>query len=127
MKYCFTILSFVFLFLASCSKKSTPAKTPPAPAAKVVIDGHGRVLTPFDQLPKNEGINANYASLARSFTPDQLKNLQYRYKTIPPKVLYVPKEYVHSSAKGEYCIYKNKFWYWKKPDGLFHLDATYYN
>lgn len=54
------------------------------------------------------------------------KNLVYRYKMIPPKVLYVPEGYVSKSARGKYIIYRKKFWYWQQADGLFHLDPTYY-
>ena len=117
----------IMVILAACHKKATPVATPappPPPKAKVVVDGYGKIRTPLNQLP--QGITASYASLARSFTPTELSNLKLRYNTVPPKVLYVPDVYVKTTAKGSYAVYKNKFWYWKKGDGLFHLDETYY-
>ncbi|OIR08380.1 hypothetical protein GALL_95480 [mine drainage metagenome] len=92
----------------------------------IVIDGYGRILTPQSKLPSNTGIKADYSKLARSFTPNQLTNLKYRYHTVPPRVLYVPDIYTLKSLRGIYCVYKKKFWYWKKEDGLFYLDETYY-
>ncbi len=119
----------LLLLTASCHKKTIPAKTE-APVVKttplVVIDGVGRVITPKSGLPADEGIKADYTKLERSFTPEQKANLMARHKMIPPRVLYVPKEYSKTSLKGEYCIYKKKFWYWKKSDGLFYLDEVYY-
>jgi hypothetical protein len=122
------LLYAAILLLAACHKKTTPVATapppPPAPKARVVVDGYGKIRTPLNQLP--QGVQASYAALARSFTPAQLSNLKYRYNTIPPKVLYIPDVYAKTTAKGTYAVYKNKFWYWKKSDGLFHLDEAYY-
>lgn len=92
----------------------------------VVIDGAGNIITSKDKLPQDIAAKANYASMARSFTPDQKKNLVYRFKMIPPRVLYVPEAYVSKSARGKYIVYRKKFWYWQKADGLFYLDTTYY-
>ncbi|MDB5231458.1 MAG: hypothetical protein JWN76_2263 [Chitinophagaceae bacterium] len=64
---------------------------------------------------------------ARAFTNAQRKNLVGRFKTVPPRVLFVPSNYVKTSNRGEYYILKDKFWYWKKSDGYFYLDETYYN
>ena len=102
----------------------------PAPATMgspmIVVDGSGNIVTWKDKLPPDIAAKLNYSKLARSFTPDQKKNLVYRFKMIPPKVLYVPDGYVSKSARGKYIIYRTKFWYWQKADGLFHLDETYY-
>ncbi len=121
-----------FLLFIACNKKTHPAATPPpvhAPVvatALIVIDGYGKVLTPQSKLPADAGVKADYPKLARSFTPNQITNLKFRYQTVPPRVLYVPDAYTLKSLRGTYCIYKKKFWYWKKDDGLFYLDETYY-
>jgi hypothetical protein len=127
------VLIFVcLLILVACNKKIHPSaitETPPAPLAPmalIVIDGYGKILTPQGRLPAEANIKANYPKMARSFTPNQITNLKYRYQTVPPKVLYVPEVYAIKSLRGTYCIYKKKFWYWKKEDGLFYLDETYY-
>lgn len=105
-------------------------ETPPAkiiPAAMIVIDGYGRVLTPQAKLPNDPNIKPDYSKISRAFTPQQMANLKARFKTIPPRVLYVPEAYAKKSYKGTYCIYKKTFWYWKKEDGLFYLDESDYN
>lgn len=92
----------------------------------IVIDGMGKILTPKHQLPAHIAAKADYGSLARAFTPNQRTNLVYRYKMIPPRVLFVPESFIQTSAKGKYIVYRKKFWYWQKQDGLFYLDETYY-
>jgi hypothetical protein len=92
----------------------------------IVVDGSGNIVTSKDRLPSDIAAKVHLSNLARSFTPAQKKNLVYRYKMIPPKVLYVPEGYVSKSARGKYIIYRKKFWYWQQADGLFHLDPTYY-
>jgi hypothetical protein len=62
----------------------------------------------------------------RAFTPDQAKNLAFRFKQIPPRVLYVPDNLAKKGRKGYYYKYNDKFWYWKKDDGYFYLDENYY-
>ena len=104
----------------------------PAPVVKnfsapmVVIDAGGKIITSRENLPEDIAGKVKYSEIARAYTPIQKNNLIVRFKIVPPKVLYVPKEFAKSSAKGSYIIYKKKFWYWKKEDGLFHLDDTYY-
>lgn len=93
---------------------------------RIVVDGLGKILTTKHQLPAHIAAKADYGSLARAFTPNQRTNLIYRYKTIPPRVLFVPDSFIQTSAKGKYIVYRKKFWYWQKQDGLFHLDETYY-
>jgi hypothetical protein len=92
----------------------------------VVADGYGNLITPQQSLPANSGVKYNSLELSKSFTVQQRANLQARYKTVPPRVLYVPEELASSSLKGSYYIYKKKFWYWKKPDGFYYLDPKYY-
>ena len=100
--------------------------SPAVPSAMIIIDGYGKILTPASKLPPGSNVKADYAQIARSFTPQQIANLKARYKTVPPKILYVPEQYTLKSLKGTYCIYKKKFWFWKKDDGLFYIDQMYY-
>lgn len=108
----------------------TPAPAaPPAPATTVtrpiiVVDGKGNMISP-DKLP--EGVSAPDNSVVRAFTPAQTKNLAYRYKYIPPKILYVPANLAKTTSRGTYYVYNKKFWYWKHADGFFYLDPNYYN
>ncbi len=92
----------------------------------VIADGYGNLVTPQQSLPANNGIKYNNLELSKSFTVQQRANLQARYKTIPPRVLYVPEQASSGSLKGSYYIYKKKFWYWKKTDGFYYLDPKYY-
>ena len=92
----------------------------------VIADGFGRLLTPQQNLPQDAGIHYNSLQLSKGFTTQQRANLQARYHTIPPRVLYVPQQLSSNSLKGNYYILKNKFWYWKKSDGLYYLDQKYY-
>ena len=103
---------------------SVPAE--PLPSAMIVVDGYGKVLTPEDKLPIDSSIRPDYSKMARAFTPQQIANLKARYSTVPPKVLYVPDQYARKTYRGTYAVYKKKFWYWKKDDGLFYLDEIYY-
>ncbi|NCT93644.1 MAG: hypothetical protein GXC72_04410 [Chitinophagaceae bacterium] len=131
--------------VAAKDKNPAPTKNPtpvPAPADSaaaesntavnsnamplVVIDGLGNIVTTKDQLPQELAIKTDYRTIARAFTPNQRANLIYRYKMVPPRVLYVPEQYIVTSARGKYIIYRKKFWYWQKKDGLFYLDETYY-
>lgn len=123
------LLLAIIMVIPSCHKKTVPEKTEVVVVKAtplIVIDGLGRVVTAKADLPKDEGIKADYSKIERSFTPQEKANLMARQKMIPPRVLYVPKEYTKTSLKGDYCIYKKKFWYWKKSDGLFYLDEIYY-
>ncbi|MBL0883245.1 MAG: hypothetical protein IBJ16_07880 [Chitinophagaceae bacterium] len=93
----------------------------------IVIDGMGNVITPKEKLPSEIASKADYRVLSRAFTPNQRTNLIYRYKIVPPRILFVPENYIKTSARGKYIVYRKKFWYWQKEDGLFYLDETYYN
>jgi hypothetical protein len=105
---------------------STMSVTPaPAATAMIVVDGYGKVLTPQDKLP-DQTIKPDYSQIARAFTPQQIANLKARYSLVPPKVLYVPDAYSRKTLRGTYAVYKKKFWYWKKDDGLYYLDEIYY-
>jgi predicted metal-dependent phosphoesterase TrpH len=92
----------------------------------IVINESGKVITSRDKLPAEIATKVDYSKISRSFTPAQRQNLIYRFKMVPPRVLYVPEQLTSKTARGTYVVYKKKFWYWKKEDGLFHLDETYY-
>lgn len=109
----------------------TPPTTPPTASMAfaspmIVIDETGKIITTRDKLPAEIAAKVDYRKLTRSYTPAQRQNLIYRFKMLPPRVLFVPDHLVSKSVRGYYCVYKKKFWYWKKEDGLFHLDETYY-
>lgn len=93
----------------------------------IVIDGMGNVITPKEKLPDSIAAKTDYRAISRAFTPNQRTNLIYRYKIVPPRILFVPENYIKTSARGKYVVYRKKFWYWQKDDGLFYLDETYYN
>lgn len=110
-------------------ENSAPPLSPTArayPDPMIVIDEGGHVITSRERLPDIIAAKVDYRRITRAFTPEQRKNLIYRFKMVPPRVIYVPDNLVRTSAKGTYCIFKKKFWYWKKEDGLFYLDETYY-
>jgi hypothetical protein len=92
----------------------------------VVADSYGRLITPQASLPKDSAVQYNSLQLSRGLTVQQRANLQARYHTVPPRVLYIPPSLELNSLKGRYYIYRKKFWYWKKTDGLFYLDQKYY-
>ena len=132
------VLLVAISVLVSCSKKTHPATsnppttspviTPPplGSSPMIVIDEKGQIITSRDNLPDNIASKVDYKKITRSFTPVQRQNLIYRFKMVPPRVLFVPDKLVSKTARGYYCVYKKKFWYWKKEDGLFYLDETYY-
>lgn len=108
-----------------------PVETPVPPPAvmatpMIVIDETGKIITSRDKLPPNIASKVDYSSISRGFTPAQRQNLIVRFKMVPPRVLFVPDHLASKSAKGSYVVYRKKFWFWKKADGLFHLDETYY-
>ena len=111
---------------------TTLPNIPPPPVADVmlgpmiVIDEKGGIITSRDKLPEYIAAKVDYKKIARSFTPAQRQNLIFRFKMVPPRVLFVPDQLASKTARGYYCVYKKKFWYWKKEDGLFYLDEIYY-
>lgn len=104
------------------------AKVNAITSALVVIDSRG-VLQIQDASTLPLDVSHNLDSLSRSvraYTPNEAKNLAFRFKEIPPRVLYVPENLVKKGVKGYYYKYNNKFWYWRKQDGYFYLDENYY-
>ena len=92
----------------------------------VVSDAYGKIVTPQDSLPADASVQFNQFELSKGFTAQKLINLKTRYKTIPPRVLYVNPQKQISSPRGTYYVLGKKFWYWKKKDGFFYLDDKYY-
>ncbi len=115
------------------TESPTVSVAPPAATAAsafskpmIVIDETGKIITERNQLPDEIASKVDYKKISRSFTPTQRQNLIYRFKMVPPRVLFIPDIMSKKSAKGFYAVYKTKFWYWKKEDGLYYLDETYY-
>jgi hypothetical protein len=108
----------------------TPVAPPPAAAIftspLIVIDEAGKVITSRENLPDDIAEKVDYKKISHAFTPVQRQNLITRFKMVPPRVLFVPENLASKSGKGSYVVFKKKFWYWKKDDGLYHLDETYY-
>lgn len=73
------------------------------------------VLAANKSLPANQPVSATHRS-----------NMLARHKTLPPQALYVPDAIASKSSKGQYYKYQSKFWYWKKGNGFYYLDETYY-
>ncbi len=107
-------------------KTDTKKETKEELLPMVVIDGMGNIITPKEKLPEDIAAKADYRILSRAFTPNQRTNLIYRYKIVPPRILFVPENYIKTTTRGKYVVYRKKFWYWQKEDGLFYLDETYY-
>lgn len=130
-------LCLLLLLAVACKRKTVPdgpthtaststsAPKPAPEAPTVVVSGEGKVLNPT--VKTNAGTKVYPVTQARSFTPNQKKNLMYRFKTVPPKVLHVPETLAKKNSQGSYYVYKSKFWYWKKTDGYYYLDENYYN
>jgi hypothetical protein len=127
----------LLLFIVACHRNAIPSKSthtandsgtaikPAEESATVVVSGDGKVVN--STVKTTTGSKAYPVTSARSFTPNQKKNLMLRFKTVPPRVLHVPESLVQKNAKGSYYVYKNKFWYWKASDGYYYLDENYYN
>jgi hypothetical protein len=93
----------------------------------IIVDAHGDIVAASKDLPPSADKSILNSENGRGYTPAQTKNLAYRYKYVPPKIMYVPDALVKTNARGSYYVYKTKFFYWKKANGYFYLDETYYN
>jgi hypothetical protein len=92
----------------------------------VITDAYGKIINGQNTLPADANVEFNTFQLSKGFSAQQLSNLKARYKTIPPRVLYVNPQNEQKSARGTFYVLGKKFWYWKKKDGLFYLDEKYY-
>ncbi len=126
------------LILASCHRHTAPATTTTnspsntastAPYTKpiIIVDAHGNIVAAATDLPREADKTILNPENARAYTPEQTKKLAYRFKYIPPKILYVPASLSKTINRGTYYVYRGKFWYWKKPNGYYYLDDTYYD
>lgn len=97
-----------------------------AVAFLIITNGYGKILNQKQALPADANVHFDEFQLSKGFSAQQLTNLKTRYKTIPPRVLYVSPQNQQSSARGTFYILGKKFWYWKKKDGFFYLDEKYY-
>lgn len=146
----------IIIIAASCSRKTVPAKSSNGTiiydndpsnnnsnetittdtvselnnssslAFIIVTDGFGKIINRQQSLPTDADVHFNELQLSKGFTAQQRLNLKTRYKTIPPRVIYVNPQNHQSSARGSFYVLGKKFWYWKKKDGLFYLDEKYY-
>lgn len=108
---------------------TTATITAPVPAAArpmIIVDAHGNFAVTAKDLPPGASKSILDNENARAYTPAELKTLSYRYKQIPPRILYVPTSLQKSNSRGTYYILLKKFYYWKKPNGYFYLDEHYY-
>lgn len=128
------VFGIALLLCTACHRSAVPPKTnntteiktaPVEETPTVMVNGEGKVVTP--SVKTKSGTKVYPVTSARSFTPNQRKNLMYRFKTVPPKVLNVPESLAKTNTKGSYYVYKSKFWYWKRADGFYYLDENYYN
>jgi hypothetical protein len=104
------------------------APTAPVPMARpiIIVDAHGNFAVTDKDLPPDASKSILSSANARAYTPTELKTLSYRYKQIPPRILYVPAELQKKNSRGTYYVFMKKYWYWKKPNGYFYLDENYY-
>ena len=127
------LLVYSVLF-GACSHRVIPATSKTYPGRVyldperplVIIDGKGNLLVNKKELPAGASSSILQLGNARAFSPEQIKRLAYRFKTIPPKVLYVPPALTEKSPRGIYYVYQSRFWFWKQQDGYFYLDPNYY-
>lgn len=92
----------------------------------IVLDNGGRQTFTNKTVPPyviaaNKTLPGN-----QPLTPAQRNNLLSRQNTLLPLALYVPELKSSRSSRGQYYKLKNKYWYWKKSDGYYHLDEIYY-
>ena len=104
------------------------ASTVPVPMARplIIVDSHGNFAVTEKDLPPDASKSILSNANARAYTPAELKTLSYRYKQIPPRIMYVPAELQKKNSRGTYYVFAKKYWYWKKDNGYFYLDENYY-
>jgi hypothetical protein len=102
--------------------------TVPVPAARpmIIVDARGNFAVSAKDLPADASHSILNNSNARAYTPAELKTLSYRFKQIPPRILYVPVSLQKTNSRGTYYVFLKKYWYWKKANGYFYLDENYY-
>lgn len=108
--------------------EGTPTPTAPvaAPRAMIIVDARGNFAVSEKDLPGDAPKSILDNANARAYTPAQLKTLSYRFKQIPPRILYVPSALQKTNSRGTYYVFLKKYYYWQQPNGYFYLDEHYY-
>jgi hypothetical protein len=110
----------------AAGETTAPTVPIPLPKAIIIVDAHGNFAVTEKDLPPDASKSILNSANARAYTPAELKTLSYRYKQIPPRILYVPTELQKKNSRGTYYVFIKKYWYWKKDNGYFYLDENYY-
>jgi len=105
---------------------TTPVTPGPLPKPIIIVDARGNFAVTDKDLPPDASKSILNNANARAYTPAELKTLSFRYKQIPPRILYVPTELQKKNSRGTYYVFLKKYWYWQKPNGYFYLDEHYY-
>src|SRR5690349_18982833 len=105
-----------------------PVPATPVPVAKpiIIVNAQGNFAVTAEDLPDDASPSILNNANARAYTPSELKTLSYRFKQIPPRILYVPTSLQKKNSRGTYYIFLKKYWYWKKSNGYFYIDENYY-
>lgn len=114
--------------LDSAEAAGTTAPTAPVRAARpmIIVDARGNFAISAKDLPPDASHSIFNNANARAYTPAELKTLSYRFKQIPPRILYVPASLQKTNSRGTYYVFLKKYWYWQKANGYFYLDENYY-
>lgn len=116
--------------LLDSTEAASGTTVPTAPVATerpiIIVDARGNFAVTEKDLPLDASTSILSNANARAYTPAELKTLSYRFKQIPPRILYVPTALQKKNSRGTYYIFLKKYWYWKKSNGYFYLDENYY-
>lgn len=110
----------------AASVPEVPAPTTSRARPIIIVNSRGQFAVSESDLPADASRSILDNSNARAYTPAETKNLGYRFGAIPPRILYVPQSLQKKSTRGTYYVLQKKYWYWKKANGYFYLDDTYY-
>ena len=97
-----------------------------APKPMIIVNAQGNFAVSAKDLPPDASASILNNANARAYTPAELKTLSYRFKQIPPRILYVPASLQKTNSRGTYYVFLKKYWYWKKSNGYFYIDENYY-
>src|SRR5207253_1659794 len=78
----------------------TPTAPVPLPKPVIIVDARGNFAVSEKDLPPDASKSILNSANARAYTPAELKTLSYRYKQIPPRILYVPTELQKKNSRG---------------------------
>ena len=85
----------------------------------VITNGYGKIITQKDSLPADANIEFNTFQLSKGFSAQELSNLKARYKTIPPRVLYV-------NPQSQNNLREVLFMCWVKNSGTGKRKTVYF-